>query len=268
MLGILISLTTMTRLSTKAMYRQIDGMPGAAGHVLSTSLGRNWTASEMPVGRQPQDPGRRVPRRRPRRSRHRRRRRPRSPHPPRQRRALEGAARGVRGARHGHLRRPRRGRCHHREARARRSRRSRRRSTARRSPPSSSGWTRCRSRSPRFRSQGRRPDEGARSASSLSQQPGAADRGRSTVTTARGSCLRPCRGVPADRRPRSRRGSRTTSSIERTIGRHRPTHAPSTRDDPQAEQAVARASLQRRQEHDLDDREDREDRERVPSPEA
>ena len=44
---------TMTRLSTKAMYRQIDGMPGAAGHVLSTSLGRNWTASEMPVGVNP-----------------------------------------------------------------------------------------------------------------------------------------------------------------------------------------------------------------------
>lgn len=53
MLGILISLMTMTRLSTKAMYRQIDGMPGAAGHVLSTSLGRNWTASDMPVGVNP-----------------------------------------------------------------------------------------------------------------------------------------------------------------------------------------------------------------------
>jgi hypothetical protein len=53
MLGILISLMTMTRLSTSAMYRQIDGMPGAAGHVLSTSLGRNWTASDMPVGVNP-----------------------------------------------------------------------------------------------------------------------------------------------------------------------------------------------------------------------
>ncbi|TDN92873.1 DUF4191 domain-containing protein [Microbacterium sp. BK668] len=53
MLGILLSLITMTRLSTKAMYRQIDGMPGAAGHVLSTSLGRNWTASDMPVGVNP-----------------------------------------------------------------------------------------------------------------------------------------------------------------------------------------------------------------------
>jgi hypothetical protein len=53
MLGILVSLMTMTRLSTKAMYRQIDGMPGAAGHVLSTSLGRNWTANELPVGVNP-----------------------------------------------------------------------------------------------------------------------------------------------------------------------------------------------------------------------
>ena len=53
MLGILVSLMTMTRLSTKAMYRQIDGMPGAAGHILSTSLGRNWTASDMPVGVNP-----------------------------------------------------------------------------------------------------------------------------------------------------------------------------------------------------------------------
>jgi hypothetical protein len=53
MLGILISLMTMTRLSTSARYRQIDGMPGAAGHVLSTSLGRNWTASDMPVGVNP-----------------------------------------------------------------------------------------------------------------------------------------------------------------------------------------------------------------------
>lgn len=53
LLGVLGSLMTMTRLSTKAMYRKIDGMPGAAGHVLSTSLGRNWQASEMPVGVNP-----------------------------------------------------------------------------------------------------------------------------------------------------------------------------------------------------------------------
>jgi hypothetical protein len=53
MLGVLASLMTMTRLSTHAMYRKIDGMPGAAGHVLSTSLGRNWQASEMPVGVNP-----------------------------------------------------------------------------------------------------------------------------------------------------------------------------------------------------------------------
>jgi hypothetical protein len=51
--GILVGMITMTRLSTKAMYRKIDGMPGAAGHVLSTSLGRNWQSSEMPVGVNP-----------------------------------------------------------------------------------------------------------------------------------------------------------------------------------------------------------------------
>ncbi|MCR2811113.1 MULTISPECIES: DUF4191 domain-containing protein [unclassified Microbacterium] len=53
MLGVLGSLMTMTRLSTNAMYKQIDGMPGAAGHVLSTSLGRKWQSSEMPVGVNP-----------------------------------------------------------------------------------------------------------------------------------------------------------------------------------------------------------------------
>ncbi len=53
MLGLLASMMTMTRLSTRAMYKQLDGMPGAAGHILSTSLGRNWQASEMPVGVNP-----------------------------------------------------------------------------------------------------------------------------------------------------------------------------------------------------------------------
>lgn len=53
MLGILASMITMTRLSSKAMYKKIDGMPGATGHVLSTSLGRNWQTSEMPVGVNP-----------------------------------------------------------------------------------------------------------------------------------------------------------------------------------------------------------------------
>ncbi|KQZ84211.1 hypothetical protein ASD56_09410 [Microbacterium sp. Root166] len=53
MLGILLSLMLMTRLSTRAMYKKIDGMPGAAGHVLSTSLGRKWQAAEMPVGVNP-----------------------------------------------------------------------------------------------------------------------------------------------------------------------------------------------------------------------
>ena len=53
MAGILAALMTMTRLSTKAMYRKIDGRPGAAGHVLSTSLGRNWQTSDMPVAVNP-----------------------------------------------------------------------------------------------------------------------------------------------------------------------------------------------------------------------
>jgi hypothetical protein len=51
--GILGAMFTMTRLSTSAMYRKIDGMPGAAGHVLSTGLGRNWQGSETPVGVNP-----------------------------------------------------------------------------------------------------------------------------------------------------------------------------------------------------------------------
>lgn len=53
MLGVLGAMMTMTRLSTRAMYVRLDGMPGAAGHVLSTSLGRSWQASDMPVGVNP-----------------------------------------------------------------------------------------------------------------------------------------------------------------------------------------------------------------------
>lgn len=53
MLGLLGSMIVMTRLSTTAMYRQMDGMPGAAGHVLSSSLGRNWQATDTPVGVNP-----------------------------------------------------------------------------------------------------------------------------------------------------------------------------------------------------------------------
>jgi hypothetical protein len=53
MAGILAALMTMTRLSTKAMFKKIDGMPGATGHVMSTSLGRKWQASDMPVGINP-----------------------------------------------------------------------------------------------------------------------------------------------------------------------------------------------------------------------
>ncbi|MBB2976961.1 hypothetical protein FHX49_002553 [Microbacterium endophyticum] len=51
--GVLGSMITMTRLSTRAMYRRIDGMPGAAGQVLSTSLGRKWRGNDMPVGINP-----------------------------------------------------------------------------------------------------------------------------------------------------------------------------------------------------------------------
>jgi len=53
MLGVLGAMITLTRLSSRAMYKKLDGMPGASGHVLSTSLGRNWVASEMPVGVNP-----------------------------------------------------------------------------------------------------------------------------------------------------------------------------------------------------------------------
>ncbi|QTV79724.1 DUF4191 domain-containing protein [Microbacterium sp. NIBRBAC000506063] len=53
MVGLLAALFLMTRLSTKVMYKKLDGMPGAAGHVVSTSLGRRWQASEMPVGINP-----------------------------------------------------------------------------------------------------------------------------------------------------------------------------------------------------------------------
>lgn len=53
MLGALAAMMTLTRVSTNAMYRKIDGMPGAAGHVLSTMLGRSWRSSEMPVGVNP-----------------------------------------------------------------------------------------------------------------------------------------------------------------------------------------------------------------------
>jgi hypothetical protein len=53
MLGILAALMTTTRLSTTAMYKKIDGMPGAAGHIMSTSLGRAWQSGDMPVGVNP-----------------------------------------------------------------------------------------------------------------------------------------------------------------------------------------------------------------------
>lgn len=53
MFGALAAMILLTRLSTRAMYKKLDGMPGASGHVLSTSLGRKWVASDMPVGINP-----------------------------------------------------------------------------------------------------------------------------------------------------------------------------------------------------------------------
>lgn len=53
MFGVLAAMMVLTRLSTRAMYKKIDGMPGASGHVLSTSLGRRWVASDTPVGVNP-----------------------------------------------------------------------------------------------------------------------------------------------------------------------------------------------------------------------
>lgn len=53
MLGVLGAMILLTRLSTRAMFKKLDGMPGASGHVLSTSLGRSWVASDMPVGVNP-----------------------------------------------------------------------------------------------------------------------------------------------------------------------------------------------------------------------
>jgi hypothetical protein len=53
MVGVLGSMFLMTRLSTSAMYQKIEGRPGAAGHVMSTSLGRHWSATDAPVGINP-----------------------------------------------------------------------------------------------------------------------------------------------------------------------------------------------------------------------
>lgn len=53
MLGFSGAIFIMTRMANKVMYQRIDGQPGAAGHVLSTGLGRRWQASEMPVGVNP-----------------------------------------------------------------------------------------------------------------------------------------------------------------------------------------------------------------------
>src|SRR5690606_18647195 len=41
------------RLATKAMYKKIEGIPRAAGHVVSNMLGRKWRGEEMPVSINP-----------------------------------------------------------------------------------------------------------------------------------------------------------------------------------------------------------------------
>ncbi|WP_029149999.1 DUF4191 family protein [Microbacterium indicum] len=53
MLGLIASMLLLNRLATTAMYRQIDGMPGAGGHVVSNMLGRKWRGEEMPVAVNP-----------------------------------------------------------------------------------------------------------------------------------------------------------------------------------------------------------------------
>ncbi len=53
MLGIIGAMLIMNRLATKAMYKKIEGMPGAAGHVVSNMLGRKWRGEEMPVSINP-----------------------------------------------------------------------------------------------------------------------------------------------------------------------------------------------------------------------
>ncbi|WP_405372893.1 MULTISPECIES: DUF4191 domain-containing protein [unclassified Microbacterium] len=53
LLGFLLAMILLTRLSTRVMYKKLDGMPGAAGHILSTGLGRRWVTSDMPVGVNP-----------------------------------------------------------------------------------------------------------------------------------------------------------------------------------------------------------------------
>lgn len=53
MFGVMAAMFTLTRLSTGVMYQRIEGKPGAVGQVMSTSLGRRWQSSEMPVGVNP-----------------------------------------------------------------------------------------------------------------------------------------------------------------------------------------------------------------------
>lgn len=47
--GLLAALIVLGRRAERAAFAQIEGQPGAVGAVLSSSLRRSWTASEMPV---------------------------------------------------------------------------------------------------------------------------------------------------------------------------------------------------------------------------
>ena len=237
MVGILAGLMIMTRLSTRAMYKQIDGMPGAAGHVLSTSLGRSWQSSDMPVGVNPKTQeavyravgrggvvvvgegarGRLTP--------------------SRQRRALQGAARRIRRAGDRDLRRSRRGRCADLEARVDHQVAARRRSTARRWPRSSSASTRSRSRSRRCRSRRAstrrrfaRRDRADAALTRLALRPQQHRSGRLVVQAA-------LVGIPDDRGDHDDQQQACAGWVATS-----PTHAPSRRTSAQAEDAVARAA--------------------------
>lgn len=51
--GILAALIVMSRRAEQVAYSQIEGQPGAVGAVLSSSLRKNYTSSEMPVAVNP-----------------------------------------------------------------------------------------------------------------------------------------------------------------------------------------------------------------------
>ena len=53
MAGMIFAMLLLNRLATKAMYAQIDGQMGAAGHVVSNLLGRKWRGGDEPVSFNP-----------------------------------------------------------------------------------------------------------------------------------------------------------------------------------------------------------------------